>query len=199
MPAKVRRTQIRNPQSATRLSSPKSIRNALRLAVMLGVLSGCTSTHEASEVELQAVAALKKSQGALSGDKKGRLTRIDFGDRTVTEEDLVNAGRCARLDTLIIQGPTFNEDWLVHLQGLRRLAQLSLKNTTITDAGLEHVGKLTSLVELTLEDTKISDAGLAHLASLSDLKKLYLSGTDTTAAGVAGLKKSLPNVKVFGR
>ncbi len=188
------------PHSALRIPHSNSIRNPspwFAIAIV-AALVGC-GDGKATDAELEAVRALQQSGARLSGNKEGRVVRLDLSGAEVSEEQLANAGQCERLETLVMQAATFDEAGLVHLQGLKRIGQISLKETGVTDAGLAHLSQLKSLREIDLEETKITDEGLEHLAGLKNLEKLYLVGTSTTPTGVAKLKASLPNLKVLGR
>jgi len=129
-------------------------------------------------------------------DSAGRIKRIDFNRRLITDDTLAELRGLEDLDYLDLVEAHITDEGLRHLADLPGLETLFLSSTAVTDAGLKHVSQIESLQTLYLITTEITDQGLAHLTSLQKLEELYVGETGITDAGVPLLTK-LPRLTVL--
>lgn len=151
---------------ALTFSSRFAVGAALWLGAMIGLIGCGESDPEATPLQQQAVAEIRKLGGEVKGpeDMAVRLTWT---------------------------GPEVADDGLVHVKELTGLRYLNLSGTAVTDAGLEHLEGLTGLHFLDLSNTQITDAGLVYLQGMTELQYLWLDNTPATDAGVKELKLEL--------
>ena len=117
-----------------------------------------------------------------------------------TDALLSYVGRLERLEELFLgSDATITDGQLKYLASLTRLKRLDLDRTNITDAGLEHLAGLSRLEFLKLRNTAVTNAGLKQLAGLTRLRTLYLNDTPVTRDGVEALRRTLPQLEVYGR
>jgi Leucine-rich repeat (LRR) protein len=180
-----------------------------RLKLLAITLFLTPSFVRADEAERQALAAVKRLNGAYNPDTAhlilydsavrdddlriiaAGLPRVQIMNLNVTrtsDQGLAHLAKLIELRTLCLSRTHVSDAGLKHLLGLPRLQTLILHATAVGDAGLEHLGAVKSLETLYLSDTRVSDAGIRHLAGLVNLRDLNLSGTSATNAGLAHLK-----------
>jgi hypothetical protein len=162
------------------------------------LVAGCDEpANDNPEAEKQAAAALIAA-GARIGDMGGRVGKVDFSGKKVSDADFANIAKLPLLTQLLLVNSQFDEAGLAHLTRLKEVGQMSVQSTSVSDVGLESIGALKSLTELDLGATKITDAGLERLTGLTRLEKLYIEGTGATPGGVSKLKSKLPGLIIYG-
>ena len=130
--------------------------------------------------EIESLGAVDK----VRTDTAGRIRRIDFNRRLITDDTLARLRGLEHLDYLDLVEAYITDDGLQYLTDLPGLETLFLSSTAVTDAGLKHVSQVNSLKTLYLITTGITDEGLAHLTALENLEELFVGETRITDAGM---------------
>ena len=132
---------------------------------------------------------------AIGVDFFGHITFVELY-ATANDAVLVEVGRLARPQAVILTNSPVSDVGLEHLTGLTNLSRLDLSLTELTDSGLAHLKGLTYLSHLDLMATQVTDAGLAHLNGLANISELDLSGTQVANVGAAELRRALPKLTI---
>jgi internalin A len=119
------------------------------------------------------------------------------GDRTVSDDLLMDLRRFKRLESLNLGGKHITDRSLVCLDGMPQLKWLSVHSFNVTDAGLAHFKGLIKLEGVELSNTEVSDIGLAHLKSLANLQEFCMRRTRITWDGISYLKRTHPGLEVI--
>ena len=146
------------------------------------------------------VSYTKVTDAGLKYLKGARALRIlNMAGTAITNTELEQLHNLPYLEELTLMDTKVTGAGIPKLQGLKNLKMLSLDSLPITDTDLEKLASLPDLTTLSLARTKITDQGLRQVAKLRNLEALVLVQTNTTKKGVAELKKTLPNLMVFGK
>ena len=159
------------------LENPISAHFSVWFCAAIVLLAGCgpsvedRSADSAGEAPIQPSAA-RPADGLLSSQTSSdpRVQKLESLD-AVDKVRLDGAGRVKRID---FNRRLITDDTLAELRGLEHLDYLDLVEAYITDDGLAHLTDLPGLETLFLSSTTVTDEGLKHVSQIESLKTLYL-------------------------
>jgi hypothetical protein len=139
------------------------------------------------------------TDAALGPDRLPPHLRVLYlGVTNVTDAGVKQLARLVELHHLRLSVTAVTDAGLRDVARLRNLQWLNLESTQIGDAGVQELLRLPALRILHLGRTQVTDAGLTDLATLASLRIVRLPGSKATADGATALRRSRPDVAVFG-
>jgi hypothetical protein len=121
----------------------------------------------------------------------------DLHPIVVTDTDLSQIARFARLHYLYLREMPITDAGIWHLRNLRHVKHLYLSFTRITDESMDVLAGFEELEMLRLVGTQVTDAGLAKLTNLQHLEELDVRDTRVTSSGLDPFR-GRPGLRLLG-